>query len=120
MALPSLGLVRSFGGSRAPSRRRAARAVSYVKRRGRSAGAAAWKHKAPIGVFGGSALLGYLDAQGHLEKLPVLGNFKPVVTAGVIGYFATRNSSNPTTRAAGLGALAVAGYALGHDWGQPK
>jgi len=83
---------------------------------GRRAAHAGKKALPTVGVALGAAVVGYAQGKGFLDKLPAIGGSK-VIALGIAGYLATRFTSNPHVRAAGLAAIALAAADFGRVQG---
>jgi hypothetical protein len=93
--------------------RRAGARVVHVARRGGRGLARAGRHALPtVSVGVGALVVGYMDGNGMLDKLPAVAGSR-MVTIGIAGYLATRFVRHPGVRAAGLAALAAAAYDYG-------
>lgn len=91
--------------------RRAGRALRRVARR---AGRAGRRGLAPISVGIGGLIVGYADGAGYLSALPAIQGSRSI-TLGLVGWYASTHSNNPTIRGAGLAALASAAVEFGRN-----
>jgi hypothetical protein len=69
-----------------------------------------------MGIALGGVAVGYLQAQGWLDKIPTIGGSK-MMTLGLVGYAATRFVRNNHVRMAGFAALAAAAVDFGRVQG---
>jgi hypothetical protein len=112
---PQLVVIRGGGGG--GKRRRSSPRRAAVVRVARRAGRGVKKHGLPLtGLAIGSAVLGYAQAAGWLDKLPALGGSK-TLAMGAAGYLATRMSHNKHVREIGTAAVVVAGFEFGREHG---
>lgn len=86
-----------------------------IVRGGRRVGRAIKHHALPVTGLGlGAAVLGWAQAEGHLDAVPAISGSK-MLGLGVLGYFATRMTKNKYIREAGAAAVAVAGFEFGRS-----
>jgi hypothetical protein len=110
----------------APAPRRSGRARAVARRVGRgakrglvAASRKAWEEKYAIAAIGGSGVVGYLDAAGHLDFIPDLGIGR-VPTLAIGTYLAGRMFHKTQLRQAGIGLAAAAAFAFGQDQAKKK
>lgn len=73
----------------------------------------------PALVLGSSAALGYLQAKGHLNKLPTIGGSR-AMTLAIAGFALTRFTKNPMLRTFGSAAMIVGAFDMGSKAGGGK
>ncbi len=124
MARKSTALVRSPVIVALPSpggglARRRSRTVARVGGRGRAhhprrkGGSGAGRHSMPLmPLVIGAGAVGWVGAKGYLAKLPEIAGSK-MNTLGIAGYALYKFTKNKYSRAAGLGAMAVAAFNFG-------
>lgn len=113
---PQLVVIRG-GGSSGGKRRRSSGRTRTVVRVARRVGRSAKSHALPAtGLALGGAIVGYLQAAGHLDFLPALGGSK-TLAMGAAGYLLTRMTHNKYAREAGAAAIAVAAFEFGREHG---
>ncbi len=114
---PNVVVVKSGGGGGSRRRRSSSGTRTVVVRAARRGGRGALRHGLPMtGLAMGGAIIGYLQASGHLDFLPELGGSK-MLAMGAAGYLATRMTHNKYVREAGAAAVAVAAFEFGREHG---